>query len=472
MVPTKLRFSVVTALIVALVAVPALAAAEDQYLQPFSGNVSESPWWVAIDDPILTDLIERGLQKNEDVAVARSRLNQAQAVAWQTLSPVLPQIGVEISGRDAAIEGLGERTIQQLEMAGEDVPDSYQSGSAMLVGQLQLDLFGKRILNHIGTRKDAQSTMYDNETLATTVAISIAQSYYDILAGRERVKAVQEQIKANEELLQLVTLRYERGDATGLEVLQQRQQLASTATRLPAAEAALEAAELQLAVLLGREPQNKIDLPTKPLPEMSGDIPTGRPSDLAANRPEMKAAAMSFDAESYRKYSAIMSFFPTLQAYGQIGEQATWIVDKEQQSVWEVGLTLSIPIFQGGSNIAGYRQAKAAQTAARRELRKQTLESNRKVESAVVSEKLAARQLDAYSTQFEAASSALKQSKQRYVLGVADFQTVLTAINTKQLAELNMIEARVARIVARISLLDAIGGSWTEEFLQKAGGAQ
>lgn len=459
----KRCIAITTVVILLFASSPVLSYAQDSdsYVNPVPGEVSGKPWWEGLDDPVLTSLIEQGLKGNPDLGAIQQRYKQAKAVALANLSPVLPQVTVEFSGREAAIESLGANTIQQMEMAGQDVPNSYRSGTAYLVGRLNLDLFGRNIMSHMAARRDALSSEHNRNSLATNLAVSIARAYYDILAGRERLQAVKTQIKANEELLELLQLRYERGDADGLDVLQQKQQLAATKTQLPIAEAVLENSKQQLAVLLGKAPRDQPKIPYGVLPEIITLAPTGRPSDLTANRPDVKAATAKLKGESLRKKSAIVNFLPDISFYAQGGEQATWINEKEQETVWEVGGTISIPIFQGIGNIANYRQSKAGENAARNDLRRTRLAAIQKVEAALTQQKSAKNQLKAFNAQQEAASIALQQSKSRYISGLTNYQSVLTALNSQQQAQFNLIEARVALIDARITLLDSVGGRWT-----------
>lgn len=468
------RFSEVVFLLFVAIALtyPCFVEADqsDQYTSPSMGEAPETAWWIALEDPALTDLIDRGLQANLDLHVAKSRIQQARAVAAQTLAPVLPQISVELTGRESAIESLGSRSVQQMEASGENLPDSYRSGSAMLVGRMDVDLYGRRILAFKGAQNDTLATRHDRDAMATAIAVAIAQTYYEILAGRERLDVVKTQIRANEQLLELVQLRYERGDASGLDVLQQKQQLASTATQLPLAQALLEAARQQLSVLLGKQPKDEVTVVDRAIPSDFGDIPMGQPSDLVTNRPELRSAAANLKAQSHRKTSAFGNFFPGFQVYGQAGEQASHITQYDRDFVWEVGVTVSIPLFQGGSNIAGFRQAQAAGKAARYEVEKQSLEAIQRVENARTQRTRAQRQIEAFRAQLEAASLALQQSKSRYVSGLSDYQAVLTALNAQQQAELNVIEARTSLIDAHIALLDSVGGPWTWNLFGTKGG--
>lgn len=451
-------------------AIPIGADENDRFLLEVPGSVHETSWWDDFQDPTLTRLIDDGLAANPDLAIAQSRMDQARALAWQNLSPVLPQVSVEMTGRQTAIETLGSSAIDQMKNAGENVPDSYLTGSAMLVGRLDLDLFGKRTLGYIGAKRDAAASAHESDAQAMSLTVMIAQTYYDILAWRKQIQAVHKQIQANENLLKLVQIRYERGDADGLDVLQQKQQLATTATLLPQSEAARETAEQQLAVLLGRRPGEKLEVPDRELPKPVQKTPTGRPSDLFRLRPDLLAVDLSLRAKQAYKTSAILQFFPSVQLYAQAGEQVKYINENDQEFVWEIGATISVPLFQGGSNVANYRIARAQERAAKQEKRQAKLRAEQEVENALLLQEQARRQLKAYNNQFESAALALQQSKSRYVSGLANYQTVLTALTTRQQAELNVIRAERAVLNARIALLDSLSGSWAENLGKPSGG--
>ena len=424
---------------------------------------SDLPWWYRMNDPVLVSLIDQGFLENPSLLTIQSRAKQAQALSWVNLAPVLPQVSIELSGREAAIESLGSNTIEQMERIGQDVPDSYRNGSAMLVGKLDLDLFGRNTLNFIGSRHDAKASAADSDKQATSLSRMIAHAYLEVLAGRERLSAVLEQIKANEELLTLIQLRYERGNASGLEVLQQRQQLASTSTLLPAAQAALALAGQQLAVLLGKSPSETIEIPEKTVPSIQVQAPGVDQPDLMISRPDLRAADARKDAQSARRNNAIVTFLPTVGLYGQAGEQATYIVDQEQEFVWEVGATISIPLFAGGRNVANYQQAQAAKNAARHDLRRAQLEAQQELDTLQTQKEQYTRQVQAYTLQLKAATDALGQSKSRYLSGLVDYQTVLLALNARQQAQLSLIDARLNQLKVQISNWDARGGQWTHD---------
>ncbi|MDO9490459.1 MAG: TolC family protein, partial [Sphingomonadaceae bacterium] len=57
-------------------------------------QVDLARWWRAFNDPTLTELVERGLAANLDIAQAGSRLRQARASLRSTRGALFPTLGV------------------------------------------------------------------------------------------------------------------------------------------------------------------------------------------------------------------------------------------------------------------------------------------------------------------------------------------------------------------------------------------
>ena len=466
-----------------LVALP-VAAGEmpSAYNDPVPGNVPDTPWWENFHNPELTEFIERGLRNSPDVGAARGRIEQADATYWATMAPVFPHLSFDLSGRLADTDALtlnssssASRTAATQQSAQQtsspSLPSTYKTGSAMLNAQMQVDIFGKQILATVASHRDAQAALASAQDGSSVLAGQIASAYFDAVAGKNRLDAINTQIEANKTLLELVELRYKAGDATGLDVLQQRQQLATTQTLLPQARALLEASLQQLAVLMGESPTNPPTIQFAALPTLPPSPATGVPADLASNLPALHAAKLQADSARLYKTSSIMSFFPTLSISGQYGEQGIDIYKWNSKQTWEVSGLLSIPLFQGGANLANYRKAAAGQKIARNNLRREQLLAVQQVESARLNERQYRDQLEAFRNQLDAASIAFDQSRSRYLAGLTDYQSVLTALSAQQQAELSAIQAHRNLVGARISLHQALGGAWsrsplfsTEEF--------
>lgn len=413
----------------------------------------EERWWAGFGDPVLSELVDIGLANNPDLGIARTKIEQADAATWQGLAPLLPQFSFDLNGNLNSIEMLGGAT-----PPGETWPETYKTGSAMLVGRLNADIFGKQILSQQATRRDRDAATESGEVTTVELAASIARTYYQLVAAQNQVATVKRQIETNQQLLDLTQLRYERGEAEGLDVLQQRQQLAATHTLLPQAEAIAAAAKKNLVLLLGGADEAELPSPVKALPMFEPMAPIKPTADAIVELPAVRLSASQLAAAKARRLSATMSFFPTVQVTGQAGQQATYIDELEDQFVWTLGAGISIPLFQGGQNLGTYRFNAAKEREAQHTLRKAELAAQNRLDIAQVEEDQYRRQLAAYHRQLEAADEALRQSESRYTLGLTNFQSVLTSLTARQQAELNVINSHLSLVLARVELHQALGG--------------
>ncbi|MCB1152232.1 TolC family protein [bacterium] len=457
----------------------------ESYTAESAGTAPATAWWMELGDPRLNELIEQGLEQNPNLSAARERVVASKAQATGSLAPLLPHASVELGLKRTSIEfknlDEGEYPVTSCGSSASsssggssfsstnfDDPIVTDSGSAYLVGNWQLDVFGKNAFAYAANRKEALASQGDRDTDAASLAANIAGAYYDVIAARAKVRAVEKQIQANQKMLDLMQLRFETGVASGLDVLQQKQVLASSKTRLPNTRLELRLAEQTLATLLNQQPTQTVAIDADALPEIPALERLDEPAALPANRPDVEASYERMRAARNRKYSAIGGFLPTLTVTGQYGqERPDYDVDQVNE-IWFVGAGLSIPIFQGGSNIATYRANAANYRAARQDYRALQLTAVRRVEAAVARDREMHEALTAYQGQFEAAQAALDQSTERYLTGLTDYVSVLAAINAKQAAELSVIQTHRQMIDARLALYDAVGGAWMNDLSMPA----
>jgi len=92
-----------------------------------------SKWWEAMGDPVLSGLIKEALEKNRDLAVARSRVKEARAQLGVTKSAILPWLD--------STNSYG-RTQTNNPYTGDQVGpiDYYSTG---LDASWEIDLFGR-----------------------------------------------------------------------------------------------------------------------------------------------------------------------------------------------------------------------------------------------------------------------------------------------------------------------------------------
>jgi len=423
---------------------------------------------LSFGDPGLDDAISRALSANHDVQAARARLAQADALSVTALTPLLPQasfdLGVQVSPYDSRTFGSPFSSLEDLQIPGqepeeeeEEDPEVYWSGSAMLNLGWEPDVFARQAMQHRASLADVHASRGDRDALAQATAVRVASTWWDIAAAKERIALLEQQIASNEAVLELTQLRFEAGESSGLDVAQQRQQLAATRAALPGARSALRQLRTQFAVLLAAEPGEALPEPVAGLPSPGPrpDQPTGE--QLTELRPDLQAATARVDAAEARRVSAILNLAPRLRLNGNAGVQGLYDTEYDSQWTWGAGVSLSVPLFSGLATHAGIQQTRHARGAAEQTLAQATRTADGQVASAVILEEELTEQLAATDEQVDAARFAFEQSRDRYVAGLTPYSSVLLALGGLQQAELSRVQVRRDLLGARISYLDATG---------------
>jgi NodT family efflux transporter outer membrane factor (OMF) lipoprotein len=451
-----------------------------------------SPWWQDVDDPGLHAILERGLSQNLDLLSADARVVLAKARTWQSLGALLPTIALEYSTQEAPTDGMGlspftasmpnytEAFASLGEMlagvgaatgmdpadvpdfsGGEtaEPPDTYTQSSAMVKGSWLIDVFGKQTMTTMAAGKEARATNEGRAATMRSLSAQLGSAWYDLVAAREQLRIVKEQVDAAQEMLELVELRYARGEGSALDVLQQRQQLASTQAMLPRARAGLVAAHGMVAIGLGEAPS--FELPqSSGWPDVGDSLAIGLPSRLIDDRADIRSAIHQLESAQLQRGAAIAGLAPTLTLTGQYGRQYLTMTETEDVDNWAVGALASMPLFGGGRTHAGIKAARAGRDIAQMQLRATILGAVQQVETAIAQETAARETLDAVYIQADAAEKAWKESRTHYLQGLTPYVTVLASHAANQAAQLALVDAQRGRIQARIQLHSALGGTW------------
>jgi len=429
------------------------------YVTQVDGMVGSGPWWVALDDPLLTAAVEEGVARNGTLGSAWARIRQADAIAIQTFAPLLPAASLELMTSSAPCNFC--TATAPTFTPDPDEPELLHNGSALFVAGWQVDLFGRQTAAWRAAALESKATKIDREGSEIAIAGVIAEAYLDVVTARLRIALIDAQITAQEDLLELMGLRFEQGSASGLDVLQQRQALARTEALLPDARVLLRMRLAQLDALVGRSPGGASVSVASALPTVSALPATGSPSDLLANRPELQAAEKRMEASRARSLSAHLGLLPSLTLQANAGWTALWITERTNDATYGFGGTVSVPLFAGGARHGAVRQARAARDMATHQYNQTVRDAVADVEGRIAADVERRARLEAVTRQQVAARDAYVESRGRYLEGLDPYVVVLTAQNAHQTAELTRLQAHRDAIGARIQLQGALGGPWT-----------
>src|SRR5262249_7588552 len=164
----------------------------------------------------LTALMEEAQQVNLDIATAAARITQADAQARIAGAALLPSVdanaSVTHSRASLAARGSGTGTF------GRREGNLYE---ASLSATYMLDVWGKSRALLEAARDSAVASRFDREVVALTTLVSVADTYFEVLAAQDRLRLARDNVRSATRILDLIKQRLEAGTTSGLEVAQQ-----------------------------------------------------------------------------------------------------------------------------------------------------------------------------------------------------------------------------------------------------------
>jgi len=404
-------------------------------------------WWMLYGDPTLDELVRSGLERNADVRLAVARVEEAQAVLREARATLLFPL---VQGNAAASRG---RSLQF------GTSNNFSLG---LSTSFEVDLWGRLRRAERSTREELLASRYARDTVALTLAATIARSYFAARSLDSQYAASEEILRAADESFSLAQKRLKGGVGSELDVYQAGS--LRTASAAQEKEVARQRAALvhQLGVLTGRldltlPPSDVASLPIPPLP------PAGLPSELLERRPDVKQAEAALAAATERIGVARAAQFPTLTLTGSLGVQS-FDADKlfsTGSRIWSVGGGLVGPVIDAGRYAARTQQAEAQARQAEAQYQRAVEAAFQDVSDALSNVRLAAAQETDLASRVQQARGALRLAELRYESGYSAYLEVLDAQRTLNDAQLAFIRNRQAYLSFTVDLMNALGGGWT-----------
>lgn len=421
---------------------PSYSESTDRAVLPDDWNYS---WWETFKDEDLNHLIESGLSSSFGLRQYVARIEQAMALARQVGAHLYPSLDFD-SGYELEWDNKTE--------SGES-RDLQETSDLGFLLSWEMDIWGRLTSLRRSQNLAAQATVEDWLGARLLLSTAIAETYFEIQEQRRQLEVIHEQIKTNETLLQLTSLRFGQGQSSIVDVLQQQEQLETTLTRVPQTEARIGQLEYSLYVLLGRPPgkeshltSSRLDLPS-PLPAV------GIPALLLTNRPDLRGAQKRVLALDYDVGVALAEQFPTLS----LGSSVGWRGDPSfGNTITSIFAGLAGPLFDAGERQSEvtYRRARLKEALAGYSDR--YLSALAEVEAALLEERKNEERLVLVEQQLETAQRLLTEARNRFSQGLTDYLPVFTSLSIVQNLERDVVSSRRSVLSARVGLHRALGG--------------
>jgi TolC family type I secretion outer membrane protein len=393
-----------------------------------------------------------------DLALCR---NPATRSAWAAARGQAAQLGEAESAwlPTVVATGAGTRTYgEHADANGNIVSTPQNSRDAALNLSWTLYDFGGRGGRIKSARSLLDAAASTTSSVSQQTVLSAVQGYYGVVAGDATLLAAQTTEGTAAHSLDIARSLREGGVATLGDVLQ-----AETAYDLAVlagvqANATAKLARGTLAVVIGASADQALKLEADPVP---AEVPglSGRMSDLMAEaarqRPDLAAALAQRDAAEANITVARAVGRPSISF--QAGHNIADTSGVPNQSYSQIGLYVTVPIFNGFNVAYGVRQAQAALEASDANVEQVRLGVSLGVWNGYHTLDSANQQLAATATLTKTAEDNQQVALGRYKSGVGTMIDVLTAQTAASNARLLRVNAEFGWQVARAQLALALG---------------
>lgn len=426
--------------------------------QPAGPAAATVPWQDYFTDPRLQGLITTALANNRDLRVSVLNIEQARAQFQIQRSALFPAVGVSASGSRSSPNAL------QAFGVGGSVSSNYSVNLGITAWEL--DFFGR--IASLKEQALAQYLATEESRKAAQISLiaAVANGWLTLIADDELLELTRQTLDTREESVRLTKLRFDNGVVSEIDYQLANSQ-AETARATYAQQQRLRAQdENALALLLGAP---------VPAAALSGgalrldaaapmrDLPAGLPSDLLAERPDVRAAEQQLIAANASIGAARANFFPRVSLTTSVGTASSEfsnLFDKGTKA-WSFAPSITLPIFNAGANQATLDSARAGQQIAVAQYEKSIQTAFSEVADALAGRATLGEQVRALRAQADAEGVRFKLSDLRYRNGIASALDLLDSQRSLFAAQQAAVQTRLLQLQNQVLFYKALGGGWT-----------
>lgn len=288
------------------------------------------------------DCLKAAAKNHPDLIAAQETIKQSEAAKKITASALFPQVNASAGVTRTKTNGGDTKAV-----------NNYSLG----VNGSQLFFDGMKIIDNVNAAKENIKASQQNYRFTSSeVRLRLRTAFVNLLKAQEAIQVTEDIAKLRRDSYELITLRYQSGLEHKGALMTAEANLAQAAFQVAQAKRDIELAQRQLNKEIGAKSFSPLtvkgDFKVVDTAKDKPDFET-----LSLTNPSLLQLAAQRNAAQFGLKSAYANFFPTLSATGAADRADTrWLPQNDQ---WDLGLTLSVPLFEGGLRTAQVSQAEA-----------------------------------------------------------------------------------------------------------------
>lgn len=296
---------------------------------------------LCLADEVLTwgQCIREAAKNHPDLIAAGETIKQSQAVKQQTASGLFPQITADLSAQTSQSNGRPT--------------DAY--GYGITGSQLLFD--GVKTINNLNAASENIAAAKQGfRFTSTAVRFRLRSAFIDLLKAQEMLRIAEEIFQIRRGNLELIVLRYESGLEHKGALLTAEADLADANYGISQTKRALRVAQEELVKEMGRK--QFVPLGVQADLQVKDDV-AQKPDFtlLAKNNASWQQLNAQKRAAEFSLKSAYANYFPVVTGSAGANRSGNHWAPPDKQ--WDLGVVLSLPLFEGGLRTAQVSQAQS-----------------------------------------------------------------------------------------------------------------
>jgi NodT family efflux transporter outer membrane factor (OMF) lipoprotein len=431
-----------------------------------STNSSNLNWNDYFKDPNLKSLITVALQNNKELLITMQEIEMAKNDIRVRKGAILPSVGlragtgVEKVGRYTS-QGAGDATTEIT--PGKEFPDPLTDFNVGAYANWEVDIWKKLRNSKKAAVTRYLATVEGKNFVITNLISEVADSYYELLALDSQLEIVKQNIQLQQNALEIVKIQKEASRATELAVQKfQAEVLASKSMEFKINQKIVET-ENTINFLLGRYPEKITRDSAAFLNLLPASIQSGIPSQLLANRPDIKQAELDLTAAKLDVKVARAEFYPSLDISAAFGLQAfktSYLTKFPESLLYNLVGDVAAPLINRNAIKAEFANANVRQLQALYNYDRTILNAYLEVSNQLAninnlekSYALKGQQVKSLNTSISVANDLFKSAR-------ADYFEVLMTQRDALDAKLELVETKKDQLNAFVQIYKALGGGW------------
>lgn len=423
-----------------------------------TGDTVIVPWKSFFKDPVLNDLIEKALVKNNEIQTATITIEQLNLAYRQAKLSILPSLNFAVAGSRNYLSKKSLNGSISEQFLGTPYMDDYSTSIAL---SWEADIWGKTAMRKAGAQADLLAQEQNKLAIQTRIITQVAQAYYNLISFDQQLEIAKRNVALSDSTLNIMNLQFKSGQINSLAIDQITAQKNTAELLLPLTHQSIELQENALSILCGEFP-DRIARSANAL-EMEPQEPfsLGIPTHLLSRRPDVKAAELSVMTANARAGLAKAAMYPAFSITAQTG------VNSFKASTWfnlpgsifnNLAVNLAQPIFQKRELRTAYETALLDQQKMELQFKQTVLDAVGDVSNALTRSKHADERLAVVESRTASLQKANKDAIMLYKSGMATYIEVITAQSNALQNDVEAISIRLDKLNAVTDLYRAIGG--------------